>query len=63
MKKYFLYVRQSIRWSILFIVIVNIIHYLHARKFYEYDWYFIAIPVDLLLAGPLYAVAIKKFNR
>lgn len=51
------------RWSILFIVIVNIIHYLHARKFYEYDWYFIAIPVALLLAGPLYAVAIKKFNH
>ena len=56
MKKYFLYVKKGLLWSLSFIIILSLIHYLRVQKFYGYDWYLLAIPIVLLIGGPLYAL-------
>ena len=63
MKKYFLYVKKGLLWSLSFIIILSLIHYLRVRKLYEYDWYLLAIPIALLIGGPLYAFAVEKINN
>ena len=63
MKKYFLYVKKGLLWSLSFIIILSLIHYLRVQKFYGYDWYLLAIPIVLLIGGPLYAFAVEKINN
>ena len=60
---YFLYVKKGLLWSLSFIIILSLIHYLRVQKFYGYDWYLLAIPIVLLIGGPLYAFAVEKINN
>ena len=63
MKKYFLYVKKGLLWSLSFIIILSLIHYLRVQKLYGYDWYLLAIPIVLLIGGPLYAFTVEKINN
>ncbi|UTD13124.1 hypothetical protein HO345_09080 [Treponema denticola] len=60
MKKYFLYLKKSLKWSIPTLVLIPFIHYLFVNSWYDWIWFAFAIPIFILLGGPLYVVARER---
>ena len=60
MKKYFLYLKKNLKWSIPTLVLIPFIHYLFVNSWYDWIWFAFAIPIFILLGGPLYVVARER---
>lgn len=60
MKKYFLYLKKGLKWSMPTVVLIPFIHYLFVNSWYDWIWFAFAIPIFILLGGPLYVVARER---
>lgn len=62
MKRYFLYLKKGLIWSMLTVALIPFIHYLFVNSWYDWSWFALAIPIFILLGGPLYVAAVEKIN-
>ena len=60
MKKYFLYLKKGLKWSMPTVVLIPFIHYLFVNSWYDWIWFAFAIPIFILLGGPLYVAARER---
>ena len=60
MKKYFLYLKKDLKCSISAVALIPFRHYLFVNSWYDWSWFALAIPIFILLGGPLYVAARER---